>query len=122
MKPEQKLYVNCTKSFLKKLNFVESVDDDDDDDDDDKNDSHTEEDSEQIDHKLNRTVVSDSATLIGLSPIKAVGKQDWVRYSKQKVTESKKSLVGLVASACDIHENELFLIHQGAPNALTWMD
>ena len=46
MKPEQKLYVNCTKSFLKKLNFVESIDDDDDDDDDDKNDSHTEKDPE----------------------------------------------------------------------------
>ena len=45
MKPEQKLYVNCTKSFLKKLNFVESIDDDD-DDDDDKNDSHTEKDPE----------------------------------------------------------------------------
>ena len=118
MKPEQKLYVNCTKSFQKKLNFVESIDDDD---DDDKNDNHTEEDPEQINHKLNGTVVSDSATgLIELSPIKAVGKR--VKYSKQKVTESKKSLVGLVASACDIHENELFLIHQGAPNALTWMD
>ena len=120
--------MNCTKSFQKKLNFEESIDDDhddddDDDDDDDKNDNHTEEDPEQINHKLNRTVVSDSATgLIGLSPIKAVGKWDWVKYSKQKVTESKKSLVGLVASACDIHENELFLIHQGAPNALTWMD
>ena len=45
MKPEQKLYVNCTKSFLKKLNFVESIDDDD-DDDGDKNDSHTEKDPE----------------------------------------------------------------------------
>ena len=45
MKPEQKLYLNCTKSFLKKLNFVESIDDDD-DDDDDKNDSHTEKDPE----------------------------------------------------------------------------
>ena len=119
MKPKQKLYVNCTKLFQKQLNFVESIDDDDDDDDDDKNDSHTEEDPEQIDHKLNRTAVSDSATLIGLLPIKAVGKRHWVKYSKQKVTESKKSLVGLVASACDIHENELFLIHQDAPNALT---
>ena len=115
MKPKQKLYVNCTKLFQKQLNFVESIDDDD-DDDDDKNDSHTEEDPEQIDHKLNRTAVSD---LIGLLPIKAVGKRHWVKYSKQKVTESKKSLVGLVASACDIHENELFLIHQDAPNALT---
>ena len=104
---------------------MESIDDDDDDydddddDDDDKKDSHTVEDPEQIDHKLNRTVVSDSATLIGLLPIKTVGKRDWVKYSKQKVTESKKSLVGLVASACDIHENELFLIHHHAPNALT---
>ena len=115
MKPKQKLYVNCTKLFQKQLNFVESIDDDD-DDDDDKNDSHTEEDPEQIDHKLNRTAVSD---LIGLLPIKAVGKRHWVKYSKQKVTESKKSLVGLVASACDIHKNELFLIHQDAPNALT---
>ena len=66
MKPGQKLYVNCMKLYQEKLNFAESSDDD-------KNDSHTE-DPDYIDHKINRTTLSDSATLLGLSPAKAVGK------------------------------------------------
>ena len=41
----------------KKLNFVESSDDD-------KNDVHIEEGPEYIDLKINRTVLSDSATLL----------------------------------------------------------
>ena len=62
----------------KKLNFVESSDDD-------KNDVHIEEGPEYIDLKINRTVLSDSATLLWLSPLKAVGKWDRAGYGKQKV-------------------------------------
>ena len=40
---------------------------------------------EYFDHKINRTVLSDSTTLLGLSPIKAVGKRDGDGYGKQKV-------------------------------------
>ena len=45
------------KSYQEKLNFAESSDDD-------KNDGHTEEDPDYIDQKINRTTLSDSATLI----------------------------------------------------------
>ena len=54
------------KLYQYKLNFGESSDDD-------KNDGHTEEDPGYTDYKINKTVLSDSATF-GLSPIKAVGK------------------------------------------------
>ena len=90
------------KLYQETLNFGES-------NDDDKNDGHREEDSGYIDHKINRTVLSDSATLLGLSPIKAVGKQDRAGYGKQKVKKIKKNLVGLAGSANDIGKNELFL-------------
>ena len=62
----------------KKLNFVESSDDD-------KNNGHTEEGPEYIGHKINRTVLSFSATLLWLSPLKAVDKSDRAGYGKQKV-------------------------------------
>ena len=88
------------KSYQEKLNFAESSDDD-------KNDGHTEEDPDYIDQEINRTTLPDSATLLGLSPVKAVGKRDRTGYGKQKVKKIKKSVVGLVASACDIDENEL---------------
>ena len=88
------------KSYQEKLNFTESSDDD-------KNDGHTEEDPDYIDQEINRTTLSDSATLLGLSPVKAVGKRNRAGYGKQKVKKIKKSLVSLVASACDIDENEL---------------
>ena len=100
MKPGQKLCVNCMKSYQEKLNFAESSDDD-------KNGGHTEEDPDYIDQEINRTTLSDSATLLGLSPVKAVGKRDRAGYGKQKVKKIKKSLVGLVESAYDIDENEL---------------
>ena len=80
------------KLYQEKLNFAESIDDD-------KNDGHTE-DPDYIDQEINRTNLSDSATLLGLSP-------DRAGYGKQKVKKIKKSLVALVASACDIDENEL---------------
>ena len=67
MKRGQKVCTNCMKSYQEKLNFRESSDDD-------KNDGHAEKDPEYIDHKINRTVPSDSATLLGISPIKAVCK------------------------------------------------
>ena len=57
MKTGQKSCVNCMKSYQEKLNFAESSDDD-------KNDGHTEEDPDYIDQKINRTTLSDSATLI----------------------------------------------------------
>ena len=88
------------KLYQEKLNFGES-------NNDDKNYGHGEEDSGYIDHKVNRTVLSDSTTLLGLSPIKAVGKQDGDEYGKQKVKKFKKNLVGLVGSAYDIGKNEL---------------
>ena len=100
MKPGQKLCVNCMKFYQEKLNFAESSDDD-------KNDGDTEEDPDYINHEINRAVLSDSATLLGLSPIKAVGKRDRAGYGKQKVKKFKKSFVGLVVSVCDIDENEL---------------
>ena len=100
MKPGQKLCVNCMKSYQEKLNFAETSDDD-------KSDGHTEEDPDYIHHEINRTVLSDSATLLGLSPIKPVGKRDRAGYGKQNVKKFKKSLVGLVASTSDIDENEL---------------
>ena len=89
------------KSYQEKLNFAESSDDN-------KNYGHTEEDPDYIDHEMNRTVLSDSVTLLGLPPIKAAGKRDRVEYRKQKVKKSKRSFVGLAASACDIDENELY--------------
>ena len=61
MKPGQKLFVNCMKSYEEKLNFAESSDDN-------KDDGHTEEDPHYIDCKINKTVFS--TTLLGLSPIK----------------------------------------------------
>ena len=64
------------KLYQENLNFAESSDDD-------KNDGHTEEHPEYIDHKINRTVLSDNATLLGLSPIKAVGKQNRAGYGKK---------------------------------------
>ena len=88
------------KSYQEKLNFEESSDDD-------KNDGHAEEDPGYIDQEISRTALSDSATLLGLSPVKAVGKRDRAGYGKEKVKKIKGSLVGLVASACDINENEL---------------
>ena len=88
------------KLYQEKSNFEES-------NNDDKSDGHREEDSEYIDHKVNRTVLSDSATLLGLSPIKAVGKRDGDGYGKQKFKKIKKNLVGLVGSAYDIGKNEL---------------
>ena len=100
MKPGQKLRVNCMKSYQEKLNFAEASDDD-------KNGGHTEEDPDYIDQEINRTTLSESATLLELSPVKAVGKRDRAGYGKQKVKKIKKSLVSLVASACDIDENEL---------------
>ena len=100
MKPGQKLCVNCMKSYQEKLNFAESSDDD-------KNGGHTEEDPDYIDQEINRTTLSDSVTLLGLSPVKAVGKKDRAGYGKQKSKKIKKLLVSLVASACDIDENEL---------------
>ena len=99
MKPGQKLCMNCIKLYQEKLNFAESSDDD-------KNDGHTEN-PDYIDQEINRTTLSDSATLLGLSPVKAVGKRDRAGYGKRKVKKIKKSLVGLVACACDIDENEL---------------
>ena len=99
------------KSYQEKLNFTESSDDD-------KNDGHTEEDPDYIDQEINRTTLSDSATLLGLSPVKAVGKQDRVGYGKQKVKKNK-SLVGLLASAYDMRMNYYIMIHQNVPNVLT---
>ena len=98
------------KSYKEKLNFAESSDDD-------KNDGHTEEDPDYIDKEINRTTVSDIATFLGLSPVKAVGKQDRVGYGKQKVKKNK-SLVGLVASAYDLRMNYI-MIHQNVPNVIT---
>ena len=113
MKPGQKLCVNCMKSYQEKLNFAESSDDD-------KNDGHTEEDPDYIDHGINRTVLIDSATLLGLSPIKAVGKQDRAGYGKQKVKKFKKSLVGLVASVSETDKNEL--LHHDSPECSKYSD
>ena len=62
MKPGQKLCVDCMKLHQEKLNFAESTDDD-------KNGGHTEEDPDYIDQEINRTTLSDSATLLGLSPV-----------------------------------------------------
>ena len=60
------------KSYQEKLNFAESSDDD-------KNDDHTEENPDYIDQEISRTNLSDSATLLGLSSVKAVGKREsWV--------------------------------------------
>ena len=53
--------------------------------DDDKNGGHTEEDPDYIDQEINRTTLSDSATLLELSPVKAVGKRDRAGYGKEKV-------------------------------------
>ena len=50
--------------------------------DDDKNDGHPE-DPDYIDQEINRTTLSDSATLLGLSP-------DRAGYGKQKVKKLRK--------------------------------
>ena len=113
MKPGQKLCVNCMKSSQEKLNFAESSDDD-------KNDCHTEEDPDYIDQEINRTTLSDSATLLGLSPTKAVGKQDRAGYGKQKVKKIKKSLLGLWHLLVTLMRmNYYIMIHQNVPNVLT---
>ena len=70
--------VNCVKSYQEKLNFAESSDDN-------KNDGQTEKNPDYTDHEINRTTLSDSTTLRGLSPIKTVGKRDRAGYGKQKV-------------------------------------
>ena len=70
------------KSYQEKLNFAEYSHDD-------KNDGHTEEDPDYIDQKINRTTVSDIATLLGLSPVKAVGKQDRSGYGNKKLKKIK---------------------------------
>ena len=116
MKPGQKLCMNCMKSYQEKLNFAASGDDD-------KNDGHTEEDPDYIDQEINRTTLSDSATLLGLSPTKAVGKQDRAGYGKQKVKKIKKSLLGLWHLLVTLMRmNYYIMIHQNVPNVLTQID
>ena len=73
---QQQLCVNYMKLYQEKLNFADSSYDD-------KNDGHTEEDPDYINHEINKTALSDSANLLGLSPIKAVGKQHRAGYGKQ---------------------------------------
>ena len=97
----------------RKVNFAESSDDD-------KNDGHTEEDPDYIDHEVNRTVLSDSATLLGLSPIEVVGKQDRAGYVKPKVKTFKNVLWHLLVTLTRM--NYYTIIHQNVPNVLTQID
>ena len=75
--------VNCMKSHQEKLNFAESSDDD-------KNGGHTEEDPDYINQEINRATLTGSATLLGLSPVQAVGKRDRAGHGKQKVKKLTK--------------------------------
>ena len=71
------------KSYQEKLNIGKSSDDD-------IIDGHTEEDPEYIDLEINRAVFIDSATLPGLSPIKAVKKPYRAGYCKRKLQTLRK--------------------------------
>ena len=96
MKPGQKLCTNCVK--LHEQKHEECI-----------NDENVDAipDTDFYDSKLDISMLNDSATLFGVSPLKTVGKRDRVGYGKQKVTKFKKKIVDLVASAYDIEEADL---------------
>ena len=93
MKPGQKLCTNCFKKATSEQATDESQDE------------GTEE--EYCCTKLDKSVLNKSASLLGISPLKSVGKRDRLGYGKQKVKKFKESLTGLVTSACDLEKEDI---------------
>ena len=54
------------------------------------------------DSSLDKSLLNENTTLLGMSPMKSVGRRDTTGYSKQKVKKFNENIADLMASACDI--------------------
>ena len=93
-----KLCTNCFNEFkLEQITGKFSQEDEDKDvDNEEFSSSH-----------LNKTVLSKSASLLEISPLKNASKRDKLEYGKQKVKKLETSMTNLVESAFDIDPKEI---------------
>lgn len=94
MKPGQKLCVNC----LKNVNENNSETD---------TEEPCETDTEFYDVSTDRSILNESASLLGISPVKHVGKRDQISYAKQKAKKMKLSIIDKMANVCQVNVNDL---------------
>ena len=98
MKPGQKLCTNCLKFYEKEIEIQRP----------NQNDSGDNAmDVSFEDPNLSRSLLNKSTSLLGISPMKVVGKRDRKSYGKQKVKKIKQNIENLVLSAYSIDESEL---------------
>ena len=69
-----------------------------------------------------KITLNESASLLGISPIKSVGKRDRIGYGKQKVKRLKESITDLVATACDFNKEEILSENDPTCQKCTDMD
>ena len=93
MKPGQKLCTNCFKKATSEQATDESQDEDTDE--------------EYSCTNLDKSVLNGSGSLLGISPLKSVGKRDRLGYGKHKVKKFKESFTYLVATACDLDKEDI---------------
>ena len=75
-------------------------------------------------HCSNRSklTLNESTFLLGVSPIKNVGKRDRIGYGKQKVKHLKDSITDLVATACDFNKEKILSDNDPTCQKCTDMD
>ena len=94
IKPGQKLCRNCIKKATEVTEHCAEETEICDDTEEEYHCSHT-----------SNLTLNESASLLGISPIKSAGKRDRIGYGKQKVKHFKESTTDLVATACDFKPN-----------------
>ena len=81
-------------------------------------------DTEEEYHCSNKSklTLNESASLLGISPIKSIGKRDRIGYGKQKVKRFKESITDLVATAYDFNKEEILSDNEPKCQKCTDMD
>ena len=97
MKPGQKLCTNCFKKVTSEQASDKSEDGEDNED--------QEEEFSCTD--LDKSVLNENASLLGISPLKSVGKRDSLGYGKQKIKKFKQKLTCLVAASYNLEKEEI---------------
>ena len=93
MKPGQQLCTNCFKKATSEQAAGES--------------QYEDTDGKYSFTNLHKSVLNESVSLLGISPLKSVGKRDRLGYGKQKVKKFIESFTCLVATACDLDKEEI---------------
>ena len=97
LKPGQKLFVNCMKVIK------ESATEQEESIHDDREDNSSNFQCPQS----NIAVLNESAALLGISPIKSIGKRDRAMYGKRRAKKFKESVNDLIASTCHVSAEDL---------------